>query len=222
MIFSRVSPRSRHGHAVRHRSKVNERDLTIIRPPSIVPDSVVRLQLREHLKIRPDAGRSELVSYILGSISSSADPQYLQLIQIAHGLRHIHDLDATHGHLELVRAPSLQGPVLRTHDAISGNDRGRPRRYSSYIGLPAVLCSPLQSDRAMADAHPSSVRSGPEIGAPRIPRVKTAKANDMHALGVLAWEVVDPPRRLGSFAQFHVIVVYMPLQANPHRDQQFA
>ena len=36
MMFSRVSPRSRHGHAVRHRSKVNERDLTYLLHMSVV------------------------------------------------------------------------------------------------------------------------------------------------------------------------------------------
>ena len=42
---------------------------TIIRPPAATSDSVVHLELREHLRITPDAGRLELVPFGLSSDS---------------------------------------------------------------------------------------------------------------------------------------------------------
>ena len=49
----------------------------IIRPPAVTPDSVVRLQLREHLRIKSDTGRVELVLYIAGFNHLSANPPHL-------------------------------------------------------------------------------------------------------------------------------------------------
>ena len=50
---------------------------TIIRPPAVTPDSVVRLQLREHLRIKSDTGRVELVLYIARFNHLSANPPHL-------------------------------------------------------------------------------------------------------------------------------------------------
>ena len=63
-------------------------------------------------------------------------------MQIAHGLRHIHDLDVVHRHLEFVRMLSLQEFTSRPHN-ISGNDRGGPRWRSSDFGFLAIWRSPF-------------------------------------------------------------------------------
>ena len=50
---------------------------TIIRPPVVTPDFVVHLQLREHLRIKSDTGKVELVLYIVGFNHLSANPPHL-------------------------------------------------------------------------------------------------------------------------------------------------
>lgn len=81
---------------------------TIIRPPAVTLNSVVYLELREHLRIKLDAGRVELVPLSLSNLFGCLLIPVYQLTGVARGLRYIHDLDIVHGHLEFVRTPSLE------------------------------------------------------------------------------------------------------------------
>jgi len=126
---------------------------TIIYPPAVTSDSVVRLELREHLRINPAAGRLEL------------------LTGIAHGLHHIHDLQVVHGYLEFGTVEADQDGTVRISD---------------FWRFPAL---PSRVTGLMTNAQPSFIRGASESGPSRPSRMKMAKAIDMYAFGILAWEL---------------------------------
>ena len=159
------------------------------RPLTLVFEFMDHLNLREYLRKNDDAGRSELVRFCCHIRCSSY--QHLrsqcQLLEIARGVKSVHELNIIHRNLKIVRSPTPRAgralTFIQTNILIDSGGHAR------IAGLGAALLPPAASG---VDIDRFFHGAAPELVDPqrfRLPNTEPTTASDVYAFGVLAWEV---------------------------------
>lgn len=91
------------------------------------------LDLRQYMRSKPNIGRLQLVSYPSQLIryASASYPSHQKLIDLARGLKRMHDLGVVHGALEMVRRSLFPQPCIiqLTPPRVLGERPCRQRRH---------------------------------------------------------------------------------------------
>ena len=167
---------------------------TLNHPLSLILDTADDLGLQEYLDDNPGADRLKLVRCLSSHIPLRVvDLSFrCQVRGIAHGLRHIHDSGAVHGRLGSVRSSlpphfrNLQKLTFLQQNILVSPD-GTPR--IAGFGSCFTISRPELWSADIMGFHRGSAPELLQPPEPGKPGIRTSKASDMYAFGMLTWEV---------------------------------